>query len=115
MSDFEQQVDTDRSKEDLAQLHRYNADAKQQALDIQTTLSKVGQARRSVERKLEEARAASTLTEGSAVDQARSSLSERAQVLTGRAELEGKSKPAEELLEVEVIVPASENSAASRN
>jgi hypothetical protein len=89
---FGQSVETAEGKAELAKALRTNAEASQLAKDINDRLSQAGQASREVDKDLEEARAANTLSKGSAVDQELANLKGAAAAKSGRAELDELTK-----------------------
>jgi hypothetical protein len=89
---FGQSVETAEGKAELAKALRTNAEASQLAKDINDRLSQAGQASREVDKDLEEARAANTLSKGSEVDQELANLKGAAAAKSGRAELDELTK-----------------------
>jgi hypothetical protein len=87
---FASRIEQDERKTELAAALRVSADARQAANEINSSLSKAGEASRQIDKDLEEARAANDLSKGSQTEQELAALREQAAAKAARERLEGK-------------------------
>lgn len=87
---FAARIEADSRKVELTEALNVAAQARQQARDIASSLSKAGEASRQIDRELEEARAANELAKGTATEQELEALREKAAAKSAREKLEGK-------------------------
>jgi translation initiation factor IF-2 len=87
---FAARIEADGRKVELTEALKVSAEARQQAKDIASSLSKAGEASRQIDKELEEARAANELAKGTATEQELEQLREKAAAKSAREKLEGK-------------------------
>jgi hypothetical protein len=90
LSKFATRIEGDERKTELAAALRVSGEARQQAKDIASSLSKAGEASRQIDKDLEEARAANELAKGTQTEQELEALREKAAAKAAREKLEGK-------------------------
>jgi hypothetical protein len=90
LAKFSARIEADGRKTELASALKVSADARQQARDINSQLSKAGEASRQIDKQLEEARAANDLAKGSQTEQELQALREKAAANAARAKLDAK-------------------------
>jgi hypothetical protein len=90
LSKFSSRIEADGRKTELASALKVSADARQHARDINSQLSKAGEASRQIDKQLEEARAANDLAKGSQTEQELENLREKAAANAARARLDAK-------------------------
>jgi uncharacterized coiled-coil protein SlyX len=87
---FASRIEADGRKVELTEALKVSAEARQQARDISSSLTKAGEASRQIDKELEEARAANDLAKGTATEQELEQLREKAAAKSARERLEGK-------------------------
>jgi hypothetical protein len=87
---FATRIEGDERKTELAAALRVSADARQAANEINSSLSKAGEASRQIDKDLEEARAGNELSKGSSTEQELAALREKAASKSARERLEAK-------------------------
>jgi len=90
LSKFATRIEGDERKTELAAALRVSGEARQQAKDIQSSLSAAGAASRQIDKDLEEARAANELAKGTQTEQELERLREQSAAKSARAKLEGR-------------------------
>lgn len=93
LAKFAARIETDERKTELTAALKVSGEARQQAKDISSQLSKASEASRQIDKSLEEARAANDLAKGSQTEQELEQLREKAAAKAAREELEGKPNP----------------------
>jgi len=90
LSKFAARIEGDERKTELAAALRVSGEARQQARDIQSSLSTAGAASRQIDKELEEARAGNELAKGTQTEQELDALREKAAAKAAREKLEGR-------------------------
>ena len=90
LSKFAARIEGDERKTELAAALRVSGEARQQAKDIQSSLSAAGAASRQIDKELEEARAGNELAKGTQTEQELDALREKAAAKAAREKLEGR-------------------------
>ena len=91
LAKFAARIEADGRKAELTQALNISAQARQEAKDIASSLSRAGEASRKIDSDLEAARAANELAKGTQTEQEIEQLREKAAAKAARAKLEGNT------------------------